>query len=916
MVHVRKLVLAIAAASALSSGMAQALVLGELTLKSTANQPLLAEIELRDVRDLTAAEVVPSLAPADAFARAGVNRDAYLNDLSFTPVINANGRSVIRVTSSQPMSAPLVKFLVQVVYPAGRLMRDYSVLVDPTRFSPQAAQAAQNAAQPAVTGSNANGQYTTTSRDTLWEIAARYRNGTSVQQTMLAIQALNPEAFIDANINRLKSGQILRLPDGQQSGALPQGEAIAEVARQNAAWRDGRRLGPRAQQLDATRRGSGNAPAGPTPEDRLSLVSGARSGATGAAGDARVLSDKLATTQEDLDATRRDNDELKSRNGDLQSQIDKLQKLIQLKNDQLARLQSAGIDVNAASPATAATTAPANPAGIATPTPAAPDVLDAGTGAAAEPEATAAQPAVSPTGEAATGAPAGVPEGSAPINAELIPAPVPAPTETPVEPPVAAAPAEVAPVEAAGPKPSFAERMRSNPVVYGLMAGGVVLLLLLGALLLARRRNALAEAEKHKRMAAALSEEPLYREEDFDLPPGSFDDAQTPPNVRLTPAAMAASAAAAQASAASTNAVYRPAPPLALDTPPSVASLVIAPAADDVLLEAERAIDHGRLNHAADILETAVAREPERSDLRLKLMEVYAQQGDRDAFVAEERQLVANGRNHAEAEALKTRYPAMLGAAALGLSAAAVAAELDAQYVKDLLNDTNVADDPEPIGEVFDTDFDLSLDGVDPLAADEAPVAEPHDDLDLPAEEAPARTADDDFQALLARSEAERQAAQDALDEFDLALDGDEPAPAPAAEVDELEALSASDAPQPPLPASRVEPDLSADFDLSLPDEDEVESQRFASELGDVNAELDRLADSMGTPPLDTGHEDLDDEFDFLAGTDEVTTKLDLARAYIEMQDADGARDILDEVVKEGSEAQRSEARKMLSSLA
>ncbi|NER62022.1 hypothetical protein G3435_22840, partial [Pseudomonas sp. MAFF212428] len=74
MLRIRKLVLAIAAASALSSGMAHALGLGELTLKSAQNQPLDAEIELLDVRDLTAAEVVPSLAPVEEFSKAGVER--------------------------------------------------------------------------------------------------------------------------------------------------------------------------------------------------------------------------------------------------------------------------------------------------------------------------------------------------------------------------------------------------------------------------------------------------------------------------------------------------------------------------------------------------------------------------------------------------------------------------------------------------------------------------------------------------------------------------------------------------------------------------------------------------------------------------------------------------------------------------
>ncbi|MCF5310397.1 peptidoglycan-binding protein, partial [Pseudomonas lurida] len=218
MVQVRKLVLAIAAASALSSGMAQALQLGEMTLKSKLNQPLAVEIELLDVGGLTASEITPSLASSQAFVDAGVDRQAFLDDLTFTPVVNPNGRSVVRVTSSKPLPDSYVRFLLQVQWPSGRLMRDYSVLLDPAKFdqpAPTTAAPAPRLAAPASTAPAASksAQHTTTSRDTLWEIAAKNRNGGSVQQTMLAIQALNPDAFIDGNINRLKTGQVLRLPD-------------------------------------------------------------------------------------------------------------------------------------------------------------------------------------------------------------------------------------------------------------------------------------------------------------------------------------------------------------------------------------------------------------------------------------------------------------------------------------------------------------------------------------------------------------------------------------------------------------------------------------------------------------------------------------------------------------------------------
>ncbi|WDH55306.1 peptidoglycan-binding protein [Pseudomonas chlororaphis] len=863
MVQVRKLVLAIAAASALSSGMAQALGLGELTLKSTLNQPLVAEIELLDVKDLTAAEVVPSLASPEDFAKAGVDRQAFLNDLSFTPVLNANGKSVLRVTSSQPLSEPMVKFLVQVMWPNGRLLRDYSVLLDPSKFSPQTAEAAaQPAAQaPAVaapvTGAGKPAQYTTSARDTLWEIAAKARNGGSVQQTMLAIQALNPDAFIDGNINRLKTGQVLRLPDAVQSTSLPQPQAIAEVAAQNTAWRQGRRLAPRGaqQQLDGTRRaGADKASAQGAVKDNLSLVS-AESGKArgkGAAGDSQALSNKLAVTQESLDTARRDNAELKSRLTDLQSQLDKLQRLIELKNDQLAKLQAQG----------AGTVAPAQP------TAAMPAQL-------AEQPATPAAPVADPAAAA----------GEAPAEA------APAQAQTP-----------------ASDEDKFNDLL-TNPILLGLAGGGAVLVLLL-LLLLARRRKARQEAEKHLRMARALSEESELSK-DLDLPESSFEGLEVPPpSVKLAPAPA-------------------PAPVVApvVDAAP-VAAAVEHPV--DVLDQAQSHIDGGRLNQAAAILEEAVKLEPQRSEVRLKLMEVYGHQGDRSAFVAQERQLVANGKNHAEVEQLKSRFPAMAAVAAAGLGAAAAAAALDAQYVKELLLDEPQEPASAAAVDDLDTDFDLSLDDLE-AASPAAPVApavpaqvEPElDDFPL----------DDDlsFESVL-QQQTEAKESLDDLSDFDLDLGEDLPAAAQADEDfllsldDDLKDLPAVEVPT-VTEAALDDLELPADFDLSLADEMDAQpaaKDAFASELDDVNAELDRLSQSLEQPDLaeptftaeDAAGSADEGDFDFLSGADEVATKLDLAQAYIDMGDNDGARDILGEVISEGNDGQKSEAKEMLARLA
>ncbi|MBF4210556.1 peptidoglycan-binding protein [Pseudomonas donghuensis] len=906
MLRIRKLVLAIAAASALSSGMAHALGLGELTLKSAQNQPLDAEIELLDVRDLTAAEVAPSLAPPEEFAKAGVERQAFLNDLTFTTVINPNGKSVLRVTSSQPLPAPMVKFLVQVMWPSGRLLRDYSVLVDPAKFNTPAGQPAPAGVAPAVTAAN----YTTVRRDTLWEIASKARQGGSVQQTMLAIQALNPDAFINGNINLLKTGQVLRLPDQQQITSIPQAQAVTEVAEQYAAWREGRRLGPRARQLDATRRsGTEAAPARIANQDNLKLVAPGSKAAAGSKG----LSDKLAMAQESLDTSRRDNEELKGRMADLQSQLDKLQRLIALKNDQLAKLEAQGA-ADAAAPEAAATQPPAISAEL--------------------------QPAPAPAQPAVTPAPAAV--DTAPVD--------------PAQPAVA----EQAPTDSN----KMLDDLLGNPLLLALIAGSAVLVLLLLLLLLARKRKADQEAEKHLRMARALAEEG-ERAADLDLPPSSFEGLDVvPPSVTLAPAVVAASAAAATAAALPAE---EPAPEPAQAAPSTpvqgpIAAPLVAPAAsaaaptgDALLDEVELNIARGRLNHAAELLEPAVAAAPERSDLRLKLMEVYARQGDRDGFVGHERQLIATGQNHADVEALKNRFPAMLAVAGAGVSAAALAAELDAQYVQELLQDEALA---EPVAEVepvleaepvvepkpaveesladldplpeddLDSAFDLSLEeDLQGLELDEPPLLdEPSLAVEEPqvaevaGETSPAQP---DFDALLEEHLAQPEQALDDLADFDLDVASDEPAPQPSSEnVDVAAELAAFDETMPEFdPLSEL--DLPEDFDLSLSLDDSEADKHFASELDDVNAELDKLSQSLEQPSIEAHFteadaalsDDLDDDFDYLGGADEVATKLDLARAYIDMGDHDGARDILDEVRKDGSDAQRQEADELLSRL-
>ncbi|WP_462379076.1 FimV/HubP family polar landmark protein [Pseudomonas sp. Marseille-QA0892] len=916
MVQVRKLVLAIAAASSLGAGTAHALGLGEVTLQSSLNQPLVAEIELLDTRGLENNELKPSLASPEAFNQAGVDRQYFLTDLRFTPVVRPNGKSVIRVTSTKPVREPYLNFLVEVVWPNGRLMREFTLLLDPPLYSPQATAvapqlpiaaarqpapaprptapapapqpqpqpqapvAAPRAAAPAAT---APGDYRVGSRDTLWQIAEQHSAGGSVHQAMLAIQDLNPDAFIDGNINRMKSGQVLRLPNEQQIRARSQSQALAEVASQNAAWRQGASVaGSGERQIDARRRDTA-APVGTQrdTEDNLRLLSGstgqATEGAEDASGREKALADKLAVTEESLDTTRRENEELNSRLTDLQSQVDKLQRLMQLKDDQLAKLQAtlaasgqAVDDPNRSPDATGAAGEAESPDGQAGATP---DVA---------PPAMSAPDAAAPADQAPNDAaptPSEQDQDIGGIEANPSPetaAPVAQDEQVPAEAPAAADDMDEA-------SEGMLEGLLSDSTLMGLIGGGA-LLILLAALLIARR----------KREAQSREEPAFDAGSESELPPGSFEG--------LIPAEEAVSA------------------PREVGNGPAEGT--------DVLGEADIYIAYGRFNQAAELLLNAIDQEPHRADLRLKLMEVYAELGDRDGFARQEAELREIGGAGEGIEQLKQRYPS-LAVAALGGAAATGAAAYAANAYSE--QSDNVAD--EQVDDGIDS-LDLNEDELDfdfsdleaELAAEVPPSRAPEQDVSLDD-----FTFDDEPAAPVTETVTEPVfSLEDDLSDFSLDLDADTSKPRDTVAADDEFLLDDALFDEPAEtsagapPAAQPDEPLSSDFDLSLSDDEPFEPRTdadFAAELDRVTAELGDLNEDLDAPAaaepasVDADDSILDDEFDFLAGTDEATTKLDLARAYIEMGDNEGAQDILDEVLAEGNDAQQQEAQDLLKKL-
>lgn len=227
----RRVVFAAALGSLFYSGVASALGMGDITLQSALNQPLNAEIDLLDVGDLSAQDIRVALASSNDFARVGVDRVAFLQDLRFIPLIEGN-HSRIRVVSDKPVREPYLNFLVEITRANSRLLREYTVLLDPMPSQPVRVRESGVSEQPIVEPpraesprfetptelpSSSQGKlHRVASGESLWMIANAYTgNGSKGDQSRLMrdIHALNPDAFAGGEAAHLKAGARLLLPD-------------------------------------------------------------------------------------------------------------------------------------------------------------------------------------------------------------------------------------------------------------------------------------------------------------------------------------------------------------------------------------------------------------------------------------------------------------------------------------------------------------------------------------------------------------------------------------------------------------------------------------------------------------------------------------------------------------------------------
>ncbi|WP_024460387.1 FimV/HubP family polar landmark protein [Marinimicrobium sp. LS-A18] len=1049
----RKLSFVIGLAALLVAQPGFALGLGESELKSALNQPFQADIQLTNLRGLSRNEIIVRLASQEDFERAGLERMAFYGQLEFELLLDHPEGPIVRVTTQQPVREPYMNFLVEARWASGRLLREYTFLLDlPTFDDERQAQPVQSATsgstrstaerQPATrpqprqrAESDTRPQagydgdtYSVTSNDTLWEIALRVRPGRdlSVQQTMLAIQRKNPEAFINGNINLLREGQVLRLPNRDEIRNLNPQNAVREVAEHNREWSGGA-LGA---QLDAGQRSTSqrSGPSDVSGQVRLAAPSQGNSGEAGQGGGASTdsgseLQAELSAAQEELEKSRRENRELSSRVEELEAQIDTMESLIEASNEQLRALQTSAQQNREAEQAQD----------------------EAADVAAAEP---------SPEAEAEAESPAAAADTSE-----------------------AAAPAQEEPVDRSKRvvRSIPQEKTLMDHVMDNLLwIGAGVLVVLLGVFALLRRRQS--------------GEAPVERDSDDDFEP-AFDEEGFAEEFDSDEVG---------SDETGIDLAQEDAEPEEPDAWDEQTDDSVEAETGDVVGEADIYIAYGKLDQAEELLLKGLDKEPASPAILSKLLEVYAENRDVEAFDRHYSTLLGTDDRSAiqRAGELRDTIPGAgeFDVNALDTGASAPADEqddfssleqsdsddfdfnldlddepkasqsdakstddnelsLDDDFNFDLDDDLDLEDETvEPVTTESDLDassnrYDLSFDESEPAAADEEfsldfdlddeddqvtlqseQTAEAGDgdqddfpELDLKLDnemgesDAPVTdsvSTDDDWNFELDETSSEGgiEALDDALSELDeepaetssltlepmdgadsdkgseavtedddLSLDFQDDADDELtvhesgldrdatsedeqeagqdafADLDDALAEDWSDAQRDQEPGVEAKPaaDDSDDLDLDALETGDLDLSSLDEEMSDLDADLEGASDSEpeSTPQTDTADqapepastdvdedqvfeealsglasddsaatesdsqesdEDMDAELDFLADTDEAATKLDLARAYIDMGDADGARDILEEVRQEGNEQQQQEAEELL----
>ena len=327
---------------------AYALHLGDINLISESDQPFEAEIQLLDVSADEQNSLSVGLADVAGFRWAGIEWSPVLNQLQFELKRGADGTDYIRIHSSEVVRAPLLHFLLKVAWSKGRLFREYTLELDTPLYlpdEPPGDAVAQSFTAPAgardwdrvrATVGETRKYGPVVQFDTLWSLARELRLDTSVsiQQMMLALLRTNPDAFSYGNINWLKKGEVLWIPNDFELQAISTSGAFAEVLSQNNFWREARGYSSVERTASATVGVDGG----------LRLVAVAEedqegNGAMAVDPDGYAQTADLVLANEQVEELSQEKIELEDKLTEAETIIEDLKRLVELKDDELAALQ-------------------------------------------------------------------------------------------------------------------------------------------------------------------------------------------------------------------------------------------------------------------------------------------------------------------------------------------------------------------------------------------------------------------------------------------------------------------------------------------------------------------------------------------------------------------------------------------------
>jgi pilus assembly protein FimV len=941
-------------------GISHALGLGDVHLNSPLNAPLDAEIELVNATPEDLATLDAKLASKDTFERYGLDWPPFMASITVTRDRSANGGQVLRIRSTDTVTEPFLTLLIEATWARGRLVREYTVLLDPPVFAPNSVAAQQpRPAMPSVGGAESTGQisrpaqpepqsaapaamgggdsYEVQRGDSLSAIARRLSasTGARTDQLMVSIYRGNSGAF-DGDMNRLRAGSVLRIPSGEEIAAVSPAEASGEVRRLAGSW--------------------------------------AASGGESGAGRLRLVppSDS-ASSPGSSSGNSAEVDALEGRVRELEGQLTESKRLLELRNTELADLQAK----LAASQQPSAATQPVPQTPVEQPLPQ-PEAVTP------EPEQT--QPPVAATPEAT-------------------------PTETPAAEPVKPTPKPtktVTPAEEEGP--SLVDTLMGYWWV--LVAGLVVIL----GLLFAKSRTKRKTAEFDDSLGRLAD----HGEDRLAEPMDSLSDTG---RMRAPGMAGAAIPDDILVEESGTHRALQEtqdiplAPTVRTDETISSETAVNLDQGDP-LAEADFHMAYGLYDQAADLVRIAIQREPDRRDLKLKLLEVFFVWGNKEQFLTTARELAdsraESGQGEWEKIVIMGKQIApedpMFSEGSSSGAGGAVGVDLNL----DGGGSGGVDFDPFDVSARMDVtgggnpeavDLDLGNALRDPDATGEG-LALPDNPSsgqttremtvkmtqagsEAPTVEQPALrpldepTIREKVEGAMRRKLSSDQTAELALDDLGLELGSLEQtdsqiglkpvtgvprgagadAPTMVAGLDEnsqrllaaaaaRHGMTGDDSQLTEHGASGTwfltERELGGDVDLtkgrSIDPNSTASMAKFEMpEAGFDISSTSRLAaidrenidfpvePTQQQPAMGRGKVDLDigNGFDIpgsateeLAVPDlepvtlsEVGTKLDLARAYVDMGDPDGARNILNEVLSEGSASQKQEAQRLLESL-